>query len=190
MGCRVRRIDLRFEPYLGRINARSLPLVWRLRRARLKTTAAQRQVWRGGFGCAGRQRSQVPVYDQLPDGKEAQSQDLAVVLRVLQILPAASAVRRSVTALSSIKRGASNSLTPQPRPGGLIACGEDRGETADLAHLASPAARCNPDSKSSRCSGFGRKARDAVVLGQNGSAFPPAARRRSPGGGDGSEHLL
>jgi hypothetical protein len=34
---------------------------------------------------------------------------------------------------------------------------ENRGETANLAHVASPAARRNPDSKSSRCSGFGRE---------------------------------
>src|SRR6266851_4905527 len=32
--------------------------------------------------------------------------------------------------------------------------GEDRGETAGLAHAASPAARRRPDRKSSRCSGL------------------------------------
>ena len=43
----------------------------------------------------------------------------------------------------------------QPRIPGHIG-GEDRGETAGLAHRASPAARCSPDSNSSRCSGFRR----------------------------------
>src|SRR5437763_16513653 len=63
-------------------------------------------------------------------------------------------------------------------------------EMADLAHLASLVARRNPDSKSSRCSSFGRKPSDAVVLEQNGSAFRPAERGAGSLGGGGSEHLL
>jgi hypothetical protein len=41
----------------------------------------------------------------------------------------------------------------QPRIPGHIS-GEDRGETAALAHGASPAARRKPERKSSRWSGF------------------------------------
>ena len=38
----------------------------------------------------------------------------------------------------------------------LHVSGEDRGEAAGLGHVASPAARRRPDSKSSRCSAFRR----------------------------------
>jgi hypothetical protein len=61
--------------------------------------------------------------------------------------------------------------------------GEDRGETTDLAHLVSPAARRD-------IPGLGRKPSDAVVFGQNGSAFLRLSGRRSFASGDGSEHLL
>jgi hypothetical protein len=62
---------------------------------------------------------------------------------------------------------------------------------ADLAHLVSLVARRNPDSKSARhVPGFGRKPSDAVVFGQNGSAFLRLSGRRSFGSGDRNEQLL
>jgi hypothetical protein len=61
--------------------------------------------------------------------------------------------------------------------------GEDRGETTDLAHLVSPAARRD-------IPGLGRKPSDAVVFGQNGSAFLRLSGRRSFGSGDRNEQLL
>src|SRR5215472_12285769 len=58
----------------------------------------------------------------------------------------------------------------QPRVTGNIS-GKDRGETAGLAHSASPAANRRPDTKSSRCSGI----RYCIAFGTTTDVIP---RRR------------